>query len=76
VWRELGAALFTDGGNVFDRVTEIDLGELRGSVGFGLRYKSPIGPIRFDIGFKLDRREIGGQLERARAFHFSIGEAF
>lgn len=76
VWRELGAVLFTDGGNVFDRVTQIDLGELRGSVGFGLRYKSPIGPIRFDVGFKLDRRETGGQLERGRAFHFSIGEAF
>ena len=65
-----------DGGNVFDRVTEMDLGELRGSVGFGLRYRSPIGPIRFDVGFKLDRREIGGNPEPRRAFHFSIGQAF
>jgi len=76
VWGDVGAALFMDGGNVFDRVTEMDLGELRGSVGFGLRYKSPIGPIRFDVGFKLDRREIGGTLESRRAFHFSIGQAF
>jgi outer membrane protein assembly complex protein YaeT len=76
VWGDIGAALFVDGGNVFDRVTEMDLGELRGSVGFGLRYKSPIGPIRFDVGFKLDRREIGGTLEGRRAFHFSIGQAF
>jgi outer membrane protein insertion porin family len=76
VWRDVGAALFIDGGNVFDRVTEMDLGELRGSVGFGLRYKSPIGPIRFDVGFKLDRHEIGGTLEGRRAFHFSIGQAF
>ncbi len=44
--------------------------------GFGLRYRSPIGPIRFDVGFKLDRREIGGTLEPRRAFHFSIGQAF
>jgi outer membrane protein insertion porin family len=72
----VGAALFADGGNVFDRVTEMDLGALRGSVGFGIRYKSPIGPIRFDVGFKLDRREIGGVLESRRAFHFSIGQAF
>ena len=76
VWRDVGAALFMDGGNVFDRVTEMDLAELRGSVGFGLRYKSPIGPIRFDVGFKMDRREIGGTLEGRRAFHFSIGQAF
>ncbi|HEU4935567.1 MAG TPA: POTRA domain-containing protein [Vicinamibacterales bacterium] len=76
VWGDVGAALFVDGGNVFDRVTEMDLAELRGSVGFGLRYKSPIGPIRFDVGFKLDRREIGGTLEGRRAFHFSIGQAF
>ena len=76
VWRDIGAALFMDGGNVFDRVTEMDLGELRGSVGFGLRYRSPIGPIRFDVGFKLDRREIGGKPEPPRAFHFSIGQAF
>ena len=76
VWRGVGTALFIDGGDVFDRVTEMDLGALRGSVGFGLRYKSPIGPIRFDVGFKLNRRETGGQLESRRAFHFSIGEAF
>jgi outer membrane protein insertion porin family len=73
---DVGAALFADGGNVFDRVTELDLGALRGSMGFGIRYKSPIGPIRFDVGFKLDRREIGGVLESRRAFHFSIGQAF
>jgi outer membrane protein insertion porin family len=76
VWRDLGAALFLDGGNVFDRTSQMDLGELRGSAGFGLRYKSPIGPIRVDVGFKLDRRETGGRLEPPRAFHFSIGQAF
>ncbi len=72
VWGDVGAAVFLDGGNVFDRTTQMDLGDLRGSAGFGLRYKSPIGPIRFDVGFKLDRRP----LESPRAFHFSIGQAF
>ena len=33
----LGGALFLDGGNVFNRVGEIDLAELRGAVGFGAR---------------------------------------
>ena len=76
VWREFGTALFIDGGNVFERVTQFDLGELLGAVGFGLRYKSPLGPIRVDVGFKLDRREIGGNLEPRSAWHFSIGQAF
>jgi outer membrane protein assembly factor BamA len=72
VWREVGMALFVDGGNVFNRVTELDLGELRGSAGFGVRYRSPIGPVRLDLGFKMDRRET----ESRTALHFSIGQAF
>ncbi len=76
VWREFGAAFFVDGGNVFRRVTQFDIGELRGSVGFGVRYRSPIGPVRVDLGFKLDRREIGGRLEPRTALHFSFGQAF
>ena len=73
---DLGAAFFVDGGNVFNRVTEFDSGALRGSAGLGIRYRSPIGPIRFDVGFKMDRREVAGRLEPRRAFHFSIGQAF
>ena len=76
VWKEFGAAVFVDGGNVFRRVTQFDIGELRGSVGFGVRYRSPIGPVRVDLGFKLDRREIGGRLEPRTALHFSFGQAF
>ena len=72
VWREVGMALFVDGGNVFNRVTELDFGELRGSTGFGLRYRSPIGPVRLDLGFKMGRRES----ESRTALHFSIGQAF
>ena len=76
VWREVGAVVFVDGGNVFRRVTDFDFGELRGSVGFGLRYRSPVGPIRVDLGFKMDRRTIRGQLEPRTALHFSLGQAF
>ena len=76
VWGDLGAALFVDGGNVFERTTQLDLGDLRGSVGFGVRYRSPIGPVRLDLGFKLDRRIVGGRLEPRRGIHFSIGQAF
>jgi outer membrane protein insertion porin family len=72
VWRDFGAVLFVDGGNVFRRVADFDMGELRGAVGFGVRYRSPIGPIRVDLGFKLDRREG----EQRTALHLSFGQAF
>jgi outer membrane translocation and assembly module TamA len=49
----------------------------RGAVGFGIRYKSPIGPIRVDIGFKTDRRDISpGNRESLTALHISLGQAF
>lgn len=72
----VGGVIFADGGNVFRRPSDLDLSQLLGSVGVGARYRSPIGPIRIDIGFKLKRRVIGGQLEPSYAFHFSIGQAF
>lgn len=74
VWRDLGAAFFVDAGNVFERASQIDLAELRTTAGFGIRYRSPVGPLRFDVGFKLDRREFG-DTDR-QAFHFSFGHAF
>ena len=77
VWRSLGAVGFLDTGNVFRSATDIDLGQLRSAVGFGVRYKSPVGPIRIDLGFKLHRQEIvPGQLEARTALHISFGQAF
>jgi outer membrane protein insertion porin family len=76
VWGDLGAAFFVDSGNVYERVTQIDLGNLLAAVGVGVRYKSPFGPLRFDVGFKVDRRVLAGKLESPRAFHFSFGQAF
>ena len=69
---DFGAAVFSDSGNVWERVTDFDITQLRGSVGFGVRYRSPIGPIRVDLGFKLDRRTG----ESRQVLHFSIGQAF
>lgn len=73
----IGAVGFLDAGNVFLRTTDIDLGELRAAAGFGVSYRSPIGPIRVDLGFKLDRRELApGRLERRSVLHISLGQAF
>ncbi|MPZ19112.1 MAG: BamA/TamA family outer membrane protein [Luteitalea sp.] len=77
LWRSLGGVLFTDAGNVFRRAAELALDEIRGSIGFGLRYRSPIGPVRVDWGFKLDRQTfVSGEREDRSAWHVSIGQAF
>jgi outer membrane protein assembly complex protein YaeT len=76
IWGRLGGQAFVDGGNVYRRVEEFSLADLRGSVGFGLRFRSPIGPVRLDMGFPLDRQIVGGDLEPAYQFHFLFGHAF
>ena len=77
VWRDIGAVTFVDAGNVFARVPDFGASDLRAAAGFGLRYRSPIGPLRMDLGFKLgDRQSPGGELERRTALHISLGQAF
>jgi outer membrane protein insertion porin family len=63
---------FVDTGQVFARASDIDFTELRSAVGAGIRYKSPVGPIRFDLGFKVHRREGEG----LTAWFISFGQAF
>lgn len=77
VWRELGAVTFVDAGNVFNRIDDFAVGELRPTSGFGLRYRSPIGPLRVDLGFKLNRQTLPtGELEPRTELHISLGQAF
>jgi outer membrane protein insertion porin family len=68
----LGVVGFIDAGNVFAHASDLDIGKLRSAVGSGIRYKSPFGPIRFDVGFKANRR--AG--EALTAWFVSFGQAF
>ena len=53
--RNLGFAAFYDGGNVFPTVGFHNFGSLySNSVGIGLRYSTPLGPVRFDVGHNLN----------------------
>lgn len=55
LWRDLRGQVFFDAGNVWD--TASDFGsDVFTSAGLGLRYSSPVGLLRLDVAFPLDRR--------------------
>jgi outer membrane translocation and assembly module TamA len=55
VGRNLGIAAFYDGGNVFPSVGFHDFTRLySNNVGLGLRYNTPVGPVRIDVGHNLN----------------------
>lgn len=68
IGRSLGSVLrvvaFVDVGNVYGPDHDFDIGSLRRSAGLGIRIVTPIGPIRLDYGFKLDKKpdESAGRL--------------
>ena len=76
-----GGQLFADAGNTFSD-TNIRFGDLKYGVGTGLRYVSPVGPIRFDFGYKLKRQILfyneKGQavFEKPFAYFITLGYAF
>ena len=57
IWRSLRGELFLDAGNVYITLSDFDPTDLRSSAGLGFRLETPIGPIRVEYGWKLDRRE-------------------
>ena len=76
-WKNLQFVWFTDAGNVFKLASDIRLDELRLTSGVGFRYRSPIGPLRIDWGFKLSTQLLmAGGRERSNVLHISLGQAF
>jgi len=67
-----GGTVFADLGNVWADWRDFDPGELEPGAGLGFRYLSPIGPLRLEVGWKLDR-EPG---ESSPVFFFSFGNPF
>jgi outer membrane protein assembly complex protein YaeT len=80
VWNKVGAVAFLDYGNVWADSWSVDAGDLHYAVGPGLRYVTPIGPLRVDLGYQLNRIDgllVNGEPEQRRwRVHFSIGQAF
>jgi outer membrane protein insertion porin family len=80
----LGLVLFLDGGNVWTTASTVNLTEMKFSVGAGIRYNTPVGPLRLDWGYKLRREDVHYPAatppininESPYEFHFTLGNAF
>jgi translocation and assembly module TamA len=69
-------AFFTDAGMVWAEIGDVVFTDIQPTAGTGLRYATPIGPIRLDIAFRLRRDDPDFVLDKPYAFHFSLSEAF
>lgn len=82
VTTNIGGVLFADGGNVWPGKYDFNLNDMKYDVGAGIRYRTPVGPLRFDFGYQLTKIEgliIEGDPKnnnRRWRLHFSVGQAF
>ena len=70
---DFGGLVFFDGGNVWSDWRDVDPSDLKAGVGFGFRYLSPIGPVRLEMGWKLDREAFE---ESSPVLLLSFGDPF
>ena len=67
----IGGVVFAEAGQVSDSVAP-EFDDLRAAVGGGVRYYSPIGPVRADLAFPVDPEPT----EDTFQFYLAIGQAF
>jgi len=74
IFKEVGirGVVFFDAGNAWGADESFDPFGLRTAMGFGFRWNSPVGPLRFEWGFPL--KPLPG--EDGMAFEFTIGNSF
>jgi outer membrane protein insertion porin family len=68
--QNMRGVVFFDAGNAYE--SRIDLDDIRMGAGAGVRWYSPMGPLRLELGFNLNRRED----EKSQQWEFSIGSLF
>ncbi|KPK77965.1 MAG: hypothetical protein AMJ89_01410 [candidate division Zixibacteria bacterium SM23_73] len=70
--KDLSGAVFYDKGNIFPEISDVNLASLQDALGFGIRYRTPLGPIRFELGWNLD----APKGERQALVFITIGNVF
>ncbi len=69
---DLKGVLFFDTGTVWSKAQGFDSSELRKSVGFGIRWLSPMGPLRIEFGWNIDKKPG----EDSSNWNFQLGGSF
>ena len=69
----LTGAAFVDAGNVWSDTDQMSFGDLRYTPGAGVRYRTPVGPIRLDVAHRTSSDE---EFLPKWVFHISIGSSF
>jgi outer membrane protein insertion porin family len=72
LFKNFKLAGFYDTGALVNEFNDINLGTVRQSIGFGLRYITPVGPLRFDYGIILDPKKN----DHFGRFHLTFGYVF
>ena len=73
IMKALGGVVFYDGGNVYSAINfQNFVHNYSNTVGFGVRYATPIGPVRFDIGRNLNPVPGINPLQ----YYITVGQAF
>ena len=73
IYQDFRGVTFFDAGNVFYKVRDTSLGQIKYGAGFGLRYQTPIGPIGLEFAWPLN--PINPNTDKMQII-FNIGQAF
>lgn len=76
VWRALDLVAFADAGDVQTRVFTTSPRNWMYTSGGGLRYVTPIGAIRLDVGVQLNHDRQRFRPTRGFAIHLALGDSF
>ncbi|MGD1008938.1 MAG: POTRA domain-containing protein [Candidatus Aminicenantales bacterium] len=79
-FKDLSGAVFFDVGNVFSYLSDVHIGDLEEAAGLGIRYKTPLGPVRFELAWNVHTPQVDLVPPQTRKktpyFFFTIGNMF
>ena len=73
----MSVIVFVDAADVTEKLAELNPFDLHVAIGCGVSYETPIGPVRADLGVRVNRTGPDEPAAGSRfAFHLAMGETF